>query len=122
MYVMLKMFFKRLKKRVKIRKTYRKLLQIVIPIKVVFDCILFRGNFVYIFNFLCFVNSNTVSQIHLLGICSCGKCGYEDPECEDIIKILCKEKGVRDVHYKTNKCSNCPGIRRLCGVSCDYCG
>ena len=73
-------------------------------------------------NCLCHVNSHIIVYIHLLGICSCGKCGYEDPECEDIIKILCKENGVTDINYKTNKCSNCRAIRSLCGVSCDYCG
>ena len=77
--------------------------------------------FIYLIYF-CSVNSHIMSQIYLLGACSCGKCGYEDPECEDIIKILCKEKGVRDINYKTNKCFNCPAIRRLCGISCDYCG
>ena len=115
-------FSKRLtEENVKNRKQYRKLLQIDIPIKVVFDCILFRSNFVVI-NCLCPVNSHIIVLIHFLGICSCGKCGYEDPECEDIIKILCKENGIGDINYKTNKCSNCPAIRSLCGVTCDYCG
>ena len=56
------------------------------------------------------------------GSCSCGTCGYEEPDCTYYLSNLCKdEDGNKDPIYTSNGCSNCPKFRQLCGESCNYC-
>ena len=56
-----------------------------------------------------------------LGACTCGTCAYEDVDCENTLKLLCKINGKPDNHYKTNMCENCGVLKKICGETCDYC-
>lgn len=55
------------------------------------------------------------------GACTCGTCAYEDVDCENTLKLLCKINGKPDNHYKTNKCEHCGPLKTICGETCDYC-
>ena len=58
-----------------------------------------------------------------LGNCTCGKCGFEDPECAFYLGLLCKDKsGNKDPDFAANHCINCPEFKHLCGITCNHCG
>ena len=58
-----------------------------------------------------------------LGDCTCGKCGFEDPECAFYLGLLCKDKsGNKDPDFAANHCINCPEFKHLCGITCNHCG
>jgi len=54
--------------------------------------------------------------------CSCGKCGYEDPECAFYLGLMCRDKeGNKDPNFAKNHCANCREFTKLCGITCNHC-
>ena len=59
---------------------------------------------------------------HLGGVCTCGNCGYEDPDCAFYLSFLCKDSsGTKDPNFDANDCINCQQFYYLCGTTCNFC-